>query len=131
MTARPPSFRKLIKRLTCRPGDLADCVADKPADQETMPTLAEAIVGADKSAVIAVLGPPRSAVASGSELKPSATYWQASTWYYPVPRNEQMGMAINFEDDCAGALISFRPGPPESRSHLRRMFNTEQIKPER
>jgi len=108
LIARPPSFRKLLSRLTHKASDLEICVADKPADEETLPTLAEAIVGSDKSAIASVLGPPRGAVASGDSVQRTQTFWQASTWYYPVPRNERMAMAIGFEKDQACRVDFFQ-----------------------
>ena len=75
--------------------------------------LAEAIVGNTKAAVASVFGPPRSAavrgvIKTGSKAPP---FWQANTWYYPLPRNDALAMAIEFDDDAAKRVEFFRaPG---------------------
>jgi hypothetical protein len=87
--------------------------ATRPGAEESLPMLAEAIVGNTKAAVASVFGPPRSAAVRGvvkSGGKPPA-YWQASTWYYPLPRNDALAMAIEFDDDAARRVEFFRaPG---------------------
>ena len=32
---------------------------------------------------------------------PGATYWQADTWYYPLPKSGPLAMAIEFTGDDA------------------------------
>jgi hypothetical protein len=29
------------------------------------------------------------------------TYWQASTWYYPLDNNRRQAIAIQFDGNCA------------------------------
>ena len=75
--------------------------------------LAEAIVGNTKSAVASVFGPPRSAAVRGpvKSAGKAPAFWQASTWYYPLPRNDALAMAIEFDDDAARRVEFFRaPG---------------------
>ncbi len=36
------------------------------------------------------------------------TCWLAETWYYPLPRNGPMAMAINFSEDFATAVEFFK-----------------------
>ena len=85
----------------------------KPTAEESLPMLAEAIVGNTKAAVASVFGPPRSAavrgvIKTGSKAPP---FWQANTWYYPLPRNDALAMAIEFDDDAAKRVEFFRaPG---------------------
>ena len=85
----------------------------RPTAEESLPMLAEAIVGNSKAAVASVFGPPRSAAVRGT-VKPSGKappYWQANTWYYPLPRNDALAMAIEFDDDSAKRVEFFRaPG---------------------
>ena len=87
--------------------------AARPTAEESLPMLAEAIVGNSKAAVASVFGPPRSAAVRGV-VKPAGkapAFWQASTWYYPLPRNDALAMAIEFDDDSAKRVEFFRaPG---------------------
>ena len=85
----------------------------RPTAEESLPMLAEAIVGNSKQAVASVFGPPRSAAVRGvvSPAGKSPAFWQASTWYYPLPRNDTLAMAIEFDDDSARRVEFFRaPG---------------------
>jgi hypothetical protein len=72
----------------------------------TLPKLAEAIVGNSRTAVASVLGPPRIATFVGSE-KAVEDYRHADVWYYPLPREGQVGMAIRFNDENAEAVEFF------------------------
>jgi hypothetical protein len=73
--------------------------------------LAEAIVGSSKSAIASVFGPPRSAVVMHAAAIPSgATYWQADTWYYPLPKSGPLAMAIVFNGDDA-RVVEFLRAP--------------------
>ena len=75
--------------------------------------LADAIVGNTKAAVASVFGPPRSAAVRGVVKSggKSPAFWQASTWYYPLPRNDALAMAIEFDHDAARRVEFFRaPG---------------------
>jgi hypothetical protein len=65
--------------------------------------LADAIIGNSKSAVAAVFGPPRGAVAADAKAL-AATFWDADTWYYPLPRSGRVAVAIEFEDDYAKSV---------------------------
>jgi hypothetical protein len=114
-----PLFRSLMRRLGLRrpPGPNADHKskaagkrARRPSPQEALPMLADAIVGSSKSAVAKVFGPPHSAIISSQTtgLKPD-TYWVADTWYYPLPRNAPMALAIRFADDSARSVEFIRP----------------------
>ena len=72
--------------------------------------LADAIVGNNKAAVASVFGPPRSAAVRGA-VKPGGKappYWQANTWYYPLPKNNKLAMAIEFAEDFAREVEFFR-----------------------
>ena len=85
----------------------------RPTGEESLPMLAEAIVGNSKAAVASVFGPPRSAAVRGA-VKPAGkapAFWQASTWYYPLQRGDALAMAIEFDDDSARRVEFFRaPG---------------------
>jgi len=87
--------------------------APRPTPEESLPMLAEAIVGNTKAAVASVFGPPRSAavrgvIKTGSKAPP---FWQANTWYYPLTRSDALAMAIEFHDDAAKRVEFFRaPG---------------------
>ena len=87
--------------------------AVRPGPEESLPMLADAIVGNTKAAVASVFGPPRSAAVRGVVKSggKSPAFWQASTWYYPLPRNDALAMAIEFDDDSARRVEFFRaPG---------------------
>ena len=100
LAARTPFFRGLMARLGLGPataGQRASVL--RPGREQSLPMLAEAIVGSSKSAIASVLGPPRSAVLM--QTAPGATYWQAETWYYPLPKSGPLAMAIQFNGDDA------------------------------
>ena len=101
LTARGPFFRGVMRRV-CGPSAAARSRAPQaPGREQSLPMLAEAIVGSSKSAVASVLGPPRSAVLMQAATSPGATYWHADTWYYPLPRSGPLAMAIEFTGDDA------------------------------
>lgn len=56
-----------------------------------------------------VLGPPRSAAVKGVAVvvNPKMVFWHADTWYYPLPQNGPMAMAIDFNDDLATQVEFF------------------------
>jgi hypothetical protein len=87
--------------------------ARRPGPEESLPMLADAIVGNTKAAVASVFGPPRTAAVRGVVKSggKSPAFWQASTWYYPLPRNDALAMAIEFDHDAARRVEFFRaPG---------------------
>ena len=107
-----PSGRR-AKRVPSRPRG-GGRRAMPPTPEESLPLLAEAIIGNTKAAVASVFGPPRSAALRGV-VKANASvgpgYWQATTWYYPLPRNDALAMAIEFVDESARRVEFFRaPG---------------------
>jgi hypothetical protein len=126
LVARRPFFESLLRRVSGgakgagprRAKRVASRARGRPAlpptSEESLPLLAEAIIGNTKAAVASVFGPPRSAALRGV-IKANASsgpgYWQATTWYYPLPRNDSMAMAIEFDDDSARRVEFFRaPG---------------------
>ena len=90
----------------------------KPTREQSLPMLAEAIIGSSKSAIASVFGPPRTADFPGIGLvvKAKLAFWKADTWYYPLPRNGPMAMAIAFHDDLARQVEFFTAPsvPPKS-----------------
>ena len=119
LIARRPFFESLMRSAGTggKKGGRARVGAErralKPTPEESLPMLAEAIVGNSKAAVASVFGPPRSAAVRGA-VKPGGKtppFWQANTWYYPLPRNDAIAMAIEFHDDSAKRVEFFRaPG---------------------
>jgi len=101
---RGPFFRKLLTRL-----GRGKKRARRPTREQSLPMLAGAIVGSSKSTIESVLGPPRSAAVMGLGVvtHPKMVFWQADTWYYPLPRNGPMAMAINFDEDFATQVEFF------------------------
>ena len=106
LAARTPFFRSVLSRMGLASGD-ATAVgtrrARRPTREQSLPMLAEAIVGSSKSAIASVFGPPRSAVVmhAAAAATTGATYWQADTWYYPLPKSGPLAMAIEFHGDDA------------------------------
>ena len=74
--------------------------------------LADAVIGNTKSGVAWVFGPPTSAVlAPNTAVVLQANFWQANTWYYPLPSNGPLAMAVEFTDDLARRVQFLRaPG---------------------
>ena len=105
LAARTPFFRSVMSRMGLVSGDAATAGArraKRPTREQSLPMLAEAIVGSSKSAIASVFGPPRSAVVMHAAAAPAgATYWQADTWYYPLPKSGPLAMAIEFHGDDA------------------------------
>lgn len=112
LAARTPFFQSLLRRL-----GISESLAGRPrirklrpTREQSLPMLAEAIVGSSKSSIASVLGPPRSAVVMHGNAKSAATYWQADTWYYPLPKSGPLAMAIEFTGDDA-ARVEFLRAP--------------------
>lgn len=126
LVSRRPFFESLLRRVGsggASPTRRAKRVASRPrasrralppTPEESLPLLAEAIIGNTKAAVASVFGPPRSAALRGIVKANAAAgpgYWQATTWYYPMPRNNSLAMAIEFDADNARRVEFFRaPG---------------------
>ncbi len=106
LTARTPFFRSVLRRLGPGPAKLGPPRARRPSRERSLPMLAEAVIGSSKSAIASVLGPPGSAVLM--HTAPGATYWQADTWYYPLPKSGPLAMAIEFAGDDARTVEFLR-----------------------
>ena len=70
------------------------------AGERPLGALRTAIVGSAKGAVHTVFGPPRTAMLRHAAT-PARSFWQADTWYYPLPKNGPLAMAIEFQGDDA------------------------------
>src|SRR5947208_3569809 len=93
LLAREPFFRALARRVGWLPrkGRRGDAGSPgypprRPTPEQALPLLADAIVGNSKAAVASVFGPPRGAVLAGAAAAAGASFWDADTWYYPLPR---------------------------------------------
>jgi hypothetical protein len=110
LLARGPFFRALARQVGWLPHQTApDGRPVRPPTRErALPMLADAIVGNSKAAVASVFGPPRGAVLLGGDDSatngPARTFWDADTWYYPLPRTGQLAMAIEFDENYARAV---------------------------
>ena len=104
LLARGPFFQSLMKKV-----GRGKRSARKPSRRQSLPRLAGAIIGSSKSTIESVFGPPRSAAVTGVGVvvHPKMVFWQADTWYYPLPRNGPMAMAINFNEDLATQVEFF------------------------
>ena len=108
----PRPHARRAKRVASRQGSSRRPLP--PTREESLPLLAEAIIGNTKAAVASVFGPPRSAALRGVVKANAGTgsgYWNATTWYYPLPRNNSLAMAIEFEEESARRVEFIRaPG---------------------
>lgn len=105
LLSRTPFFRKLMSRLYPDRGPLS--FHSRPTKGECLPMLADAIVGSPKATIIAVFGPPRCAVVNDPADFAQPNFWQADTWYYALPRNGRLSMAISFDDELAKVVDFF------------------------
>ena len=106
LLARAAFFQSLLRRLGA-----AGSTYQAPSADESLPRLAEAIIGSSKSAIAAVFGFPRG-VADGECVvtgEQTRGLWDANTWYYPLTRFEYMAMSIEFDDDSASNVEFFLP----------------------
>jgi hypothetical protein len=107
LAARTPFFRSVMRRMGLSTaesrGNARAKKLGRPTREQSLPMLAEAIVGSSKSAIASVFGPPRSAVVMNTPAPASGqpNYWQADTWYYPMPKNGPLAMAIEFTGEDA------------------------------
>ncbi len=104
IAARAPVFRRLVRKLGGdAPQQWRRAGDPRPSMEESLPLLVDAIIGNSKSAVAAVFGPPRSALVQGPVAigGGACAFMQADTWYYPLPKNDGLAMAIEFDDDSA------------------------------
>jgi hypothetical protein len=108
LLARGPFFRSLARQVGWLPQQTGpDGRPVRPPTRErALPMLADAIVGNSKAAVAAVFGPPRGAVLfhDTPNVSASRSFWDADTWYYPLPRTGKLAMAIEFDENYARAV---------------------------
>ena len=122
LIARRPFFESMLKRAGGGAGSASQRKrvpsrrrggpAVPPTPEESLPLLAEAIIGNTKAAVASVFGPPRSAALRGvikADAAKGNGYWHATTWYYPLPRSGALAMAIEFDDESARRVEFFHP----------------------
>ena len=119
LIARKPFFESMLKRVGSGEPRRAKRVASRrrargpavpPTPEESLPLLAEAIIGNTKAAVASVFGPPRSAALRGvikADAAKGNGYWHATTWYYPLPRSGALAMAIEFDAESARRVEFF------------------------
>src|SRR6185436_2045560 len=78
--------------------------------------LVRAIPGNNRSAVVAVFGPPRASAgfsAVAPALLVSADYLHADTWYYPLDTRAKIALVVHFDQGIARdaqvvSALSFR-----------------------
>jgi hypothetical protein len=113
LVARGPYFRRLGRSVGLRPAashrrrrdrrrhnDGRSLGYGRPTRTESLPMLAEAIVGNTRENVAAVFGPPRGAVVCGT-VGAAGDASRNETWYYPLEREQNLAMAIEFDGDAA------------------------------
>jgi hypothetical protein len=106
LLSRTPFFRKLMSRLY--PDRRPVSFRAAPTKGESLPMLADAIVGSPKATIMAVFGPPRCAVVNDPDDFAHPNFWQSDTWYYSLPRNARLSMAISFDDELAKYVDFFQ-----------------------
>jgi hypothetical protein len=84
---------------TSRTSAMREMIARYARGERPFAALRDAIVGSAKGAVVAVFGPPRTAILGRGATKLSI--WRADTWYYPLDRTERSAIAIRFEGNVA------------------------------
>ncbi len=106
LIAPPPFLQRLLSRFAPVRRRVAATTRTsvKALRRRSLPALAEAIVGSDRAMIASVFGPPRAAVVEGVD---AATISKTDTWYYTVPRQSHMAMAINFENELARRVVFF------------------------
>ncbi len=113
LLARGPFFRALSRRVgwakrSARSMRRGSGGAKRPTREESLPLLAEAVLGNSKCAVASVFGPPRGAILEG-DVNTHSNYWQADTWYYPLPKSGPLAMVIRFDEDFAERVEFLSP----------------------
>jgi hypothetical protein len=106
LVIREPLFRRLLNRIGGKRRRRVLRVP-RPLPQQYLPTLADAIVGSSKITIQSVFGPPRGAVVHRPTSAGRVTFWDSATWYYPLPRDGLIAMAISFRGDIARAVEFF------------------------
>ena len=102
LIARGPYFRRMSRSVGIRPTTRRrrrSVGRGRPTREESLPMLAEAIVGNSRGAVASVFGPPRNAVVPGTFVDGAMP--TRETWYYPMRQEQNLAMAIEFIDDSA------------------------------
>ena len=112
LLTRRSFFEKLAERVGWLPNRDArgGGFPKPPTGTLALPLLADAIVGTSRQAIAEVFGPPRCAVATDPG-HPQLTYWDADTWYYPMPDGDTLALCIRF-DGTHAAAVRFLQTPP-------------------
>ena len=78
-------------------------------EPEFLQLLAHAIVGCHKGMIEGLFGRPRTAAIDsvGLVVNPGTWFRQSNIWYYPLPRQGVMAMAIRFTNDTATQVEFF------------------------
>ena len=91
---REPFFRRLMRKLVGKRRGRG-YRGKPPAPMEMLKMLASALMGADRSTIFTVFGPPRGVAV----VDPTEPMWLAATWYYTIARQRQTAVAITFDED--------------------------------
>ena len=113
LAARTPFFKSMQKRIAPQMAGAADSRrrVKKPHANQSLPMLAEAIIGNTRGAIADVFGFPRSAVLCGSASAATPAERAAvtaETWYYALERDEPLAMAIEIDQDWARHVEFFK-----------------------
>lgn len=104
LLARGPFFKAMSARV-----GRGKPMSNPPSPRQSLAMLAGAIIGSGKEMIESVFGPPRSIGIDGLGVlvHPQKLFWHADIWYYPLPRQGTMAMAINFQDKTATQVEFF------------------------
>jgi len=112
MIARRPFFRKVAAQVGGK-----KTRAGKPNSEQSLAILSDAILGSSKTNIANVFGAPRGAVLEGEQARESdAGFLKADVWYYPLPRQGPLAMAIRFHEGFAKRVEFFSPPAKKLRA---------------
>lgn len=103
LLARSPLMRSLLTRvLGINPRPLP---LPRLSNTQSLHRLRMALLGRTRREIAESLGAPRIAhFASGKTSAGDDAWWEADTWYYPVPRRGRTAMAITFAKHQAAEI---------------------------
>ena len=96
----------LVGTSPSRAAAIRDALVGYARGTQAFAALRGAILGSAKGSVVAVLGPPRTAMLGRNFAKHSI--WRADTWYYPLDRADRSALAIRFENGVAREVDRIR-----------------------
>ena len=108
---RAVRLRRAVRKMIARP----------PQPGESPEDLRRAIVGNDKETIVAVFGPPRTAMHRGFGARAAGAgaarqFFAADTWYYPLDRAAGSAVVIQFDRGVASRAEFIRSPVTERKT---------------